>query len=167
MLERASEQVTDCYLRAAEADDQANQTSDPKLKADYNRLAETWRALARSYEFQGSLGHFVSFNRDRVRALGQIEACVVEVIRIAQHSQDVDLAKKRIEQLFADAQGLVAKHFATAQRVWDQLMQAGKDANGNCKQCLDQVMEWLHHDHLTGNRRTRAAATDVKSSHSG
>ena len=85
--------------------------------------------------------------------MGQIEACVVEVIGIAQHSQDVDLAKKRIEQLFADAQGLVAKHFATAQRVWDQLMQAGKDANGNCKQCLDQVMEWLHHAHLTGHRR--------------
>jgi hypothetical protein len=59
MLQRASEQVTDCYLRAAEADDQANQTSDPKLKADYSRLAETWRTLASSYEFQGSLAHFV------------------------------------------------------------------------------------------------------------
>src|SRR5215831_4550990 len=99
MLQRASEQVTDCYLRAAEADDQANQTSDPKLKADYSRLAETWRTLARSYEFQGSLGHFVSFNHERARALGQIEACVVDVIGIAQQSQDFDLAKKRIEQL--------------------------------------------------------------------
>jgi hypothetical protein len=154
LLQRASEQVTDCYLQAADADDQANQASDPKLKADYSRLAETWRTLARSYEFQGSLGHFVSFNHERVRAMGQIEACVVEVIGIAQQLQDVDLAKRRIERLFDEAQGLVAKHFATAQRVWDQLMRASKDANGDCKQCLDQVMEWLHHDHLAAHRRT-------------
>jgi hypothetical protein len=80
--------------------------------------------------------------------MGQIEACVGDVVAIAQQSQDFDLAKKRIEQLFADSQSLIAKHFATAQRVWDQLMYASKDANGNCKQCLDQVMEWLHHDHL-------------------
>src|SRR5215831_14545808 len=119
MLQRASEQVTDCYLRAAEADDQANQASDPKLKADFSRLAETWRMLARSYEFQGSLGRFVSFNHERARAMGQIEACVVDVIAIARQTQDLDQAKRRIEQLLSDAQGLVAKHFATAQRVWD------------------------------------------------
>lgn len=155
MLQRVGEQVADCYRRAAEADDRAEQTSDPKLKADYSRLGETWRMLARGYEFHGSLGRFVSLNRERPRVTSHIEACVVDVVGIAQQSQDFDQAKKRIEQLFADSQCLIAKHFATAQRIRDQLVGPTNSASGNCKQCLDQVMRWLDRDHLAGHPNIR------------
>jgi hypothetical protein len=64
MLQRISEQITECLRRAAEAQDRADEASDAELKADYERMAETWRALARSYEFQGSLGRFISFNNE-------------------------------------------------------------------------------------------------------
>jgi hypothetical protein len=37
--------------------------------------------LARSYEFQGSLGCFVSFNRGRETATTQIEARVIDVVK--------------------------------------------------------------------------------------
>jgi hypothetical protein len=148
MLQRVSEQVGDCYQRAAEADEQADQSTDSKLKAELRRLAGIWRMLARSYEFQGSLGSFVSFNRGRETATTQIEACVIDVVQIAQQSQDFDQAMKRIERLFADSQCLTARHFALAQRVRDQLVRPKNEASGNCKICLDQVIGWLDHDHL-------------------
>lgn len=148
MLQRVGEQVTDCYQRAAEADDQAAQTSNPKLKAEYSRLAEIWRMLARSYEFQGSLGCFISFNRGLQSATSQIEACVIDVVQIAQQSQDLDQARKRIERLFADSQRLTTRYFAVAQRVRDQLVRPKNEASGKCKLCLDEIIEWLDHDHL-------------------
>jgi hypothetical protein len=37
-------------------------------------------------------------------SISTIEAWVIDVVAIAQQSQDFDQAKKRIEQLFADAQ---------------------------------------------------------------
>jgi hypothetical protein len=39
----------------------------------------------------------------------------------------------------ADSQRLIAKHFAIAQRVRNQLVRPNNDASGNCKKCLDQV----------------------------
>src|SRR5262249_49413081 len=37
-------------------------------------MASSWRTLARSYEFQGSLGRFVSFNKERQNAFPSIPA---------------------------------------------------------------------------------------------
>ena len=94
-----------------------------------------------------------------------IEACVIDVVAIAQQSHDFDQAKKRVEQLFADSQRLITKHFAVAQRVRDQLVRLHNDASGNCKQCLDQVIEWLDHDHLPQhqiNTRNTDTALDAK-----
>ena len=68
MLQKVSEQVAECLRQAAEADARAEVTDDGKNKTDYQRIADTWRTLARSYEFQGSLGRFVSFNKDRQNA---------------------------------------------------------------------------------------------------
>jgi hypothetical protein len=42
--------------------------------------------------------------------------------------------------------------FAVAHRVRDQLVRPKNDASGDCKLCLDQVIEWLDHDHLAGHR---------------
>ena len=65
MLQKVSEQIAECLRRAAEADERAHQATDPTLKTDYGRMAQSWRTLARSYEFQSSLGRFISFNNDR------------------------------------------------------------------------------------------------------
>ena len=64
MLQKVSEQVAECLRRAAEADARAEAAND----SEYRRLADGWRTLARSYEFQGSLGRFISFNKDREKA---------------------------------------------------------------------------------------------------
>jgi two-component sensor histidine kinase len=57
--------VAECLRRATEAEDRAARCADPTLKADYQRMAQSWQTLARSYQFQNSLGHFILFNRAR------------------------------------------------------------------------------------------------------
>jgi len=74
VLQKVSEQVAECLRRAAEADARAEVTADAKNKLEYQRMATSWRTLARSYEFQGSLGRFVSFNKERQNAPPAIPA---------------------------------------------------------------------------------------------
>ena len=70
MLQKVSEQVAECLRRAAEADACAEATNE----SEYRRLADGWRTLARSYEFQGSLGRFISFNKEKQNAFHSIPA---------------------------------------------------------------------------------------------
>jgi K+-sensing histidine kinase KdpD len=74
VLQKVSEQIAECLRLAAEAEARAEATNDVKSKAEYQRIARNWRVLARSYEFQGSLGRFISFNKDRQRTLSSILA---------------------------------------------------------------------------------------------
>src|SRR5262249_37423290 len=69
MLQQTSEDVAECLRRAAEAEACAEATNNAKFKAEYQRIAQTWRTLARGYEFEGSLGRFISFNESRKKAL--------------------------------------------------------------------------------------------------
>jgi hypothetical protein len=68
MLQRVSEQIAECLQQAAKAQDRADQASGSKSMADYERIAETWRKLACSYEIQGSPGRFISFGDDGRKA---------------------------------------------------------------------------------------------------
>src|SRR5262249_54391626 len=68
MLQQTSEEVADCLRRAAEAEACAEATNNTKFKAEYQRIAQTWRTLARGYEFEASLGRFISFNKSRKKA---------------------------------------------------------------------------------------------------
>jgi hypothetical protein len=65
VLQKASEEVAECLRRAAEAEACAEATNNAKFKAEYQRIAQTWRTLARGYEFEGSLGRFISFNESK------------------------------------------------------------------------------------------------------
>src|SRR6516165_5687069 len=65
VLQKASEEVAECLRRGADAEACAYDTNDPKGNAEYQRIAESWRTLARGYEFQGALGRFISFNESR------------------------------------------------------------------------------------------------------
>jgi two-component sensor histidine kinase len=70
LLLKVSEEIVECLKRAAEADARADVTKD----AEYRRMADGWRTLARSYEFQGSLGRFISFNKSREKAIISVPA---------------------------------------------------------------------------------------------
>jgi hypothetical protein len=90
LLQKASEQVAECLRRAAEAEDRAEGTNDAKNKAEYQRIADTWRTLARSYEFQGSLGRFISFNESRKKALPFVPPSSPQIISPAELQTKTD-----------------------------------------------------------------------------
>ena len=49
MLEQLSDQIRECYERAAEAKKRADATNDPGLKAGFFNAESRWLLLARSY----------------------------------------------------------------------------------------------------------------------
>ena len=58
MLEQLSEQVRECYERAAEAKANAGASNDPALKTSYLDLERSWLLLARSFGATESLDDF-------------------------------------------------------------------------------------------------------------
>jgi hypothetical protein len=78
----------------------------------------------------------------------KIGDCAGDIIALANGSLKLDAAKARIEQLFLDADAQQGEHFSVAQKVRDQL---GQDLNrhlGAAQQFIDEVLEWLDHEHL-------------------
>jgi len=59
MLQKLSEHIAGCWARAEDAERRAVQASDATVRADNERLAQSWRHLARSYEFVESLERFL------------------------------------------------------------------------------------------------------------
>ena len=95
VLQRASEEVAECLRRAAELDARAEAMGRPENKADYRLLADSWRKLAQRYQFQESLGRFVSFNDSRANALDSIFPAHPETgssARTAAAPQEAELA---------------------------------------------------------------------------
>ncbi len=73
MLVKVSEQIAECLERAAD-DARAAVTNDAVRKSEFGRIADGWRMLARSYEFQGSLGRFISFSKSKEKAIAPVVA---------------------------------------------------------------------------------------------
>jgi hypothetical protein len=59
MLRRLSEHIATCLELAARAEQRAKNASDPEVRADNERLAKSWRHIARTYEFIESLERFL------------------------------------------------------------------------------------------------------------
>lgn len=120
VLQRASEEVAECLRRATEAEARAEATNDANNKADYQRIADTWRTLARSYEFQGSLGRFISFNKNRQKAILALPADNLQIISSAAQDHKTDLldwlagASDRIRPYSASAFGIALTSVAAA-----------------------------------------------------
>jgi two-component sensor histidine kinase len=91
VLQKVSEQVGECLRRAAEADARAEVSDDAKNKTDYQLIADTWRTLARSHEFQGSLGRFVSFKKERQNAVPSIPANNPQTLLPAEQENKPDV----------------------------------------------------------------------------
>jgi two-component sensor histidine kinase len=65
MLEQLNNRQAEALEHAADAEDRAKQTINPRQKLDHHRLARSWRVLARAYEFQHALERFISFQKSR------------------------------------------------------------------------------------------------------
>lgn len=59
MLQKLSNHIADCLARAAEARSRAQETGDPRTKAEQLALEQSWNSLARGYEFAESLDRFL------------------------------------------------------------------------------------------------------------
>lgn len=62
MLQNLSDHIRNCLERAADARQQANETADPRAKADLLRLEQSWACLAQSYQFAERLERFLLTN---------------------------------------------------------------------------------------------------------
>jgi hypothetical protein len=58
MLLKLNAHIASCLDRAAKAQQQALAATDPKVRDDHEMLAQSWRHLAKSYEFVESLELF-------------------------------------------------------------------------------------------------------------
>jgi PAS domain S-box-containing protein len=67
MLEQFSDQIRECYERAAEAKARADAANDPGLKAEFLNTERRWLLLARSYGFTESIEDFTTENSKRRR----------------------------------------------------------------------------------------------------
>jgi len=65
MLQNLSEQIRSCYERATKAKRRAEETSDPKAKAEFLNTERRWLLLARSYQHSESLKDFIRAIPDR------------------------------------------------------------------------------------------------------
>jgi two-component sensor histidine kinase len=60
MLQQLNEEQASALAHAADAEERAKKAGNPTLKLDHQRMAHSWRLLARSYEFQHALERFIS-----------------------------------------------------------------------------------------------------------
>ena len=54
MLQKLSDQISDCLARAAQARSRAEDVDDPAMKAEYLRQERCWNRLAQSFAFAES-----------------------------------------------------------------------------------------------------------------
>jgi hypothetical protein len=60
VLQRLSEHIAKALERATAAERRAADVTDPELRLDNERLAQSWRFLARSFQFVESLEQFLT-----------------------------------------------------------------------------------------------------------
>ncbi|WFU82096.1 hypothetical protein QA645_04910 [Bradyrhizobium sp. CIAT3101] len=66
MLFKLNAHILKCLERASDAEQRALQSTDPATRSDHEKLAQSWRHLARSFQFVESLERFLS-ETDRIK----------------------------------------------------------------------------------------------------
>lgn len=66
MLLKLNGHITSCLERAAKAEQRAQNAIDSATRSDHEMLAQSWRHLARSYQFVESLERFLA-ETDRIK----------------------------------------------------------------------------------------------------
>lgn len=59
MLQAVSDRIEYCYQRALDAEGNAAETADPRLKADFEALVQRWRQLAECYAHSECVKQYV------------------------------------------------------------------------------------------------------------
>jgi hypothetical protein len=59
MLQKLGEEIANALERAAEAEERAREATDPRFELDNERMAASWRLLARSFQYVESLEKFL------------------------------------------------------------------------------------------------------------
>jgi hypothetical protein len=59
LLQRLGEHIAKALERAAAAERRARDATDPELRLDNERMAQSWRKLAHSFQFVESLEQFL------------------------------------------------------------------------------------------------------------
>jgi CheY-like chemotaxis protein len=101
MLHPLSENIRLCYERAAEARERAEETLDPKAKADFLTMEKRWLLLARSYQFGERLDDFTRENTHRAK-LGPLSPA----LQSGGETGQAPLAGRRI--LLAEDEAIIA-----------------------------------------------------------
>ena len=65
VLQRLGVHIADALERAEAAERRARDAIDPALRLDNERMAQSWRRLARSYQFVESLEKFLMDSRQQ------------------------------------------------------------------------------------------------------
>jgi hypothetical protein len=60
MLQNLSQEIRDCYERAAECRQRAEKALDPEIRERYSNMERRWLLLAKSHEFRNRLGDFTA-----------------------------------------------------------------------------------------------------------
>ncbi|WP_249128616.1 MULTISPECIES: hypothetical protein [unclassified Bradyrhizobium] len=90
MLLKLSTHISSCLERASNAEQRALESTDPASRSDNELLAQSWRHLARSYQFVESLERFLSeTDRDKKSALPSEMLAVVEQEPVAPESKPI------------------------------------------------------------------------------
>jgi hypothetical protein len=59
LLQKLGTHIADALERARAAEARAHSATDPQLRIDNERMAQSWRVLARSFQFVESLEQFL------------------------------------------------------------------------------------------------------------
>jgi hypothetical protein len=65
VLQNLGEHIANALERAVAADQRARNATDPELRLENERMARSWRLLARSFQFVQSLERFLIDSRQR------------------------------------------------------------------------------------------------------
>jgi putative heme degradation protein len=59
MLQKLGTYISEAWQNAADAEHRASSADSSELRVEYERLAKSWRRLARSFEFAQTLERFI------------------------------------------------------------------------------------------------------------
>jgi hypothetical protein len=98
VLLKLSGHISICLERAANAEHRALQATDPAMRSDNEMLAQSWRHLARGYQFIESLERFLSdtqLNKQEARS-PEMLAVVVEQQPAAAEARSI-IRRRRVK----------------------------------------------------------------------
>ena len=101
MLLKLSAHIAACVERAVEAEQRAKDSTNPALRADNERMAQSWRQLARSYQFVESLESFLADGQRREADALRLETPIVaEQLPAASDSRPI-IRRPRIKHIMS------------------------------------------------------------------